>query len=577
MTLGILGSAFGGAQGGDFINDEGSLIGTALANTSGGGFGIAKTLEDKTGLALRYTVLNPDRTVRGYLAHKNDSQGLLELNSTGAGSFSVQSDVAELQQDPDLLADGNLVNVYYGDAYLHTWVIESPQSDSTDDGQAKIAVSGRGDLCLLDNAVLYPERPVGLDTQEDRYFNFGSKNGPWRIVSEWNRPKQVSQKSSYRWPYPTKWPRKALAYWIWTSNPEKPSKDGDRYFRSTLSLDETTKVRIYANGDEDLTVMVDGAVILEQRYDKWRKPRTATLTLTAGDHVVAARVGHDFKKRNHMAGDKKGAGLLLAVVTMGKKKVVVKGKVHRTTVVANILLRSKSKGWTVRDPLRGAPGWFPSQILSTFVSEARGRGVLGFDGISLGYTDKKDSAGVDWTGRISGSFKIGTPGLDLSRQLMERGMDIAMIQGVLNAWAYRGRDLRHTVALDGQTQRSGDPVTGIHPTSILTRYRRGWLEADRGSPRVETMLSAGGSSGQDDATASTNAALDSYASKMKTFVVVTNSLRGPQPGHHYDVGDTVTTPTPWGYRTAADVLSIGYAEQDGGVIEWSHQMVEVEA
>ena len=388
-------------------------------------------------------------------------------------------------------------------------------------------------------------------------------------------------RASYRWPFPKKWPRKVESRWIWNSNPERSSRDGDRYFRTTLDLDETTKVRIYADGDEDLLLMVDGAVVLRQRFDKWRKPHTVSMTLSAGSHVIAAQVGHEYKKRNHMAGDKKGAGLLLAVVTMGKKKIVKKGdkgkkQVHRATVVADVLLRSRSKGWTVRGPRRGAPGWFPSQILSTFVSEAQDRGVFGFDGITVGYTNTKDSSGVPWSKRISSSYKVGVGGLDFARQLMERGMDVAMIKGVLHAWVYRGRDLRHTVSLDSDISNSGDSVAGLHPNVVITRYRRGWVEVKRkNARRIEGTLSSGGSDGGADAISAANSSLDSYADTPETFVLVTNNLRGPQPGYHYEVGDTVTSPLPSGGRGAAEVLSIGYAEQDGGVVEWSHQMVVV--
>lgn len=576
MTLGVLGPAFANAQGGELINDEGPTLGPAEAYAGAGGFDLMTVLPDRTRQALKHTVLSPDRAVLRELVHCNSPQGTLELNATGAGSLQVRSDTPELLEDPDLLADGNLIDVHYGDAYLHTWVVESRKDDTDVRRQATEAFSGRGDLCLLDNAVLYPEHPVTLETSEDRYFNFGSVDGPWRVSSEWSRPKQVSMQGSYRWPFPSKWPRKAAAMWVWTSNPERASKDGSRYFRTTLSLDETTKVRIYAVGDEDLTLLVDGRVVLRQRFDRWRKARAVNLTLTGGSHLIAARVGHRYRQRHHATGDGKGAGLLLAVVTMGTKKVVTKSDgTKRIEVVRDMLLRSRSKGWLARGPLSGPPGWFPSQVLAAFITEAQARGVLGFEGITLGYTDRLDSGGNPWRRRVASTYKVGTGGLDLVRQLVERGMDVAMVQGTLHAWALRGRNLQHSVALDGHVSGSGEPVAGIHPNAILTRYRRGWLEYARsaGQGRVEAALTSGAAEERADALDQTKAAWDEYAESAETFTVVTNSLRGPQPGYDYNVGDTVTAPLPAGRRGPATVLSIGYAEQAGGVVEWSHQML----
>lgn len=578
--IGVLGPAFARADGGDFINDDGPTLGPAEADAGAGGFDLMTGLADRTRLALRHVVRDPDRVSLGALVKLNAPQGLVEINGVGSGSLAIRSDHPQLLENPDLLNDGNLIDVFYGDAYLHTWVVEAPKNDTTEDRQAVKAYQGRGDLCLLDNAVLYPERPVSLDTSEDRYFNFGSVDGPWRVTSEWDRPKQVSMRSSYRWPFPSKWPKAAAASWVWTSNPDRASKDGDRYFRATLSLDDTTKVRIFAVGDEDLMLMVDGRVVLRQRFDRWRRARAVNLTLTAGDHLIAARVGHEYRKRHHAAGDGKGAGLLLAIATMGTKKVVTKGGTHgerevnKVSVVRKVLLRSRTKGWLVRGPRSGPPGWFPSQILSAFVSEAQDRGVLGFDGITLGYTNTHDSAGVPWRHRLSTSYKVGTGGLDLMRQLVERGVDVAMVQGSLHAWVTRGRNLQHAVALDGYTAGSGDAVGEFHPNALLTRYRRGWAEFTRnaGRGRIEAALTAGGSDDRDDARDGAHAALDEYADTQEQFTVVTNSLRGPQPGYHYAEGDVVTSPVPGGGRAAAQVLSIGYAGQEGGVVEWSHTM-----
>lgn len=583
MTLRVLGTAFANAEGGDLINDDGPTLGPALGYVpSSGGFDLMTGLADRTRLALKHTILAPDRTPLGALLHRNGPQGTMELNATGAGSMNLRTDASV---NLDLLAEGNLIDVHYGDAYLHTWVIEAPQEDTTDDRQAALSYSGRGDLALLDNAVLYPERPVDLDTSEDRFFNFGSADGPWRIASEWSRPKQVAMRTSYRWPSPKLWPKTVAAYWIWTSNPDRASRDGDRYFRTTLTLDSTTKVRILAVGDEDLMLMVDGREVLRQRFDKWRKTRAVNLTLGPGDHLIAARVGHDYRRRMHASGDGKGAGLLLAVVTMGVKKVVTKGGKHgqrqvkKRAFVRKILLRSRTKGWTVRGPRDGPPGWFPAQVLSTFVTEAKDRGVRGFDGITIGYTNRKDSAGVEWRRRVATSYKVGTQGLDLLRQLVERGLDVAMVEGTLHAWDSRGRNLRHSVALDGHASASGTRVPTVHPTAMLTRWRRGWAEFTHSGSggRVEAALTAGGSDDRADAKAGATAALDEYAEAQETFTVTTNSLRGPQPGYHYGVGDTVTAPVPGGGRAAAQVLSIGYAEQEGGVVEWSHQMLLVGA
>lgn len=537
--------------------DAPGMVGIAAATLT------ATTTAQNAGRQLRVSVYTPGGVLIAHLPRRSGLAGMAEHNAPGSGQLTVHAYDDVLEEHPTLWDDGNIVRVSLGAKEIQAWVMEGWSFDRAADGSMNLTRTGRGDLSILDNAVLYPELTLHRLTSDDRFFNFGSVEGDWYVPKEWGTPKGVRYRKSHRYPLPKKWPFKR-AQWLWAGKgPEKPTPNQRRnYFRSTITVTENTNVRMWAAGDDTLLLFVDGNLVLRHNRGGWRKVKSHTMLLTPGTHVVAAMVRNDTESGDDRCG-----------FLFGAAKVNKKGEILDT------LLVSKPTKWKVRRALSAPPGWFPSQVLAAFVEEGQARGVESFDTFTLGYTNKKDSSGRPWRDRISQSYRIGTRGMDLTTQLSERGMDVAMKAGKLHAWIERGYDLSRFVALDGWIRSTGSGSTSHIVTEALVKYRQGWTDFTSAPlqsvyGRRETTVSAGGAVERREARNQARAAFEEYGEPEETYEVGTTSLKGPQPFYDYDVADIVLAPTKDG-RGRARVLSISWTETESGDVEWTHQLYPV--
>lgn len=560
-TLGVIAGGYG------LVDEEPLALGLGVAYADAPGMTPVTTSllsDDSEGREFRVTVYDPDGNFIAHLPRRRGVQILCEHNTPGSGGLEMDEYDDVLAEHPNLWDDNNLVTVRFGTTDVKTWVMESWAFNSGDDGSRVLTRTGRGNLAILDNAILYPEKQLRHDTSDDRYFNFGSAVGPWYNSGEWKTPKGVKKSESDRAPLPRKWPKtKPQAQWLWSTNPEKTTKQNVNYFRGSFTLSESTRVRFYAAGDDSLLLLLDGEPIIRHAMRRWQTTHSVTKVVPAGTHLVAAMVRNDEGPRTLTP--KKSAFLFLVAEVDKKNKVI------------DVIMRSAPNRFKVRRELQEAPGWFPANVVQSFVTEAQTRDVASMNTVSLGFTDTRDSTNRKWSQRLSQSYKIGTRGLDLLSQLVERGLDIDMTpDGVIRAWVDRGRDLSNWISLDGWTALSGQGVTAGLMNQALVKFRNGWAEFTEETSaalygRREGPVSAGGAADRTDARKQAQAAFREYAYPETTFSVTTSSMSGPQPFVNYDIYDVVLAPTATG-RTPCRVLSIAGTENDDGTVEWTHAL-----
>lgn len=558
----------------DLYLDAPGLIPLNAAAGSGG----------NAGHELRVSVYTADRTIIAHLPDRKGVQGLVERNGLGSGAIEIHQYADTLLTHPDLWDDNNQVTVWLGAVPILTWIMEEWAYSTNDDGSRSFNRVGRGNLSVLENAILYPEQALRRNTSDDRYFNFGSADGPWRKPAEWRTPRGVKYRKSHRFAKPFGWPDNRCQ-WIWWKSPERASKIGPAYFRAEFTLDERTRVRFWLAGDDNALLMLDGEPILRQKDDHWRKPKAITRVLTAGTHNVAARVENlgdtddDAALDSYIIGGGGGPSLDSGIVVGPRRAgfLFLAASVTKKNKIRDVLLRSNTTRWTVRKELSEAPGWFPATVLQAFVLEAQARGVLGFSSITIGFTAGKDSDKRPWIRRIAQSYRMASRGLDLMQQVVERGVDVAMTpEGELRAWVNRGADRSSVVALNEYTDATGRGTASGIINTVLVKSRRGWTEHIEEPSlglygRRESGVSAGGASDVGDARSQANAVFDETAYPDPSYSLTTTSLRGPQPFLDYDLCDILTVPTQQG-RGKARVLAIAFTESDAGDVEWSHTM-----
>ncbi|MGZ6838565.1 MAG: hypothetical protein ACXVGE_22100, partial [Blastococcus sp.] len=334
---------------------------------------------------VRVSVYDPNFTFIAHVPRRRNVKWQDELNTPGAGSFDVQLDDAILTAHSNLLDDFNIVQISVNGTPVKSFVIEAKNRVNVGAGEQAdrwVTVSGRGVLCLLGNAVVYPEYPLRYNTADLRSFDYGSKDGGWRVTSDWGTPLGVTQGSSSSirgTRYPLYWPDHA-AQWLWSVNPNAASAPGANYFRGSFSLASATRVTIYAAGDNDLELQLDGEVVI--RSNNWRHCATYSVDLAAGTHLVAAKVVN-----YSTATGNNPAGFICSV-----------GRVDRNNKLQQWLLRGTTSTFKVRG-YGSPPGWYSASILKTLVTEAQARSVVGFSPITFGFTDTTDTSGAVWTGR----------------------------------------------------------------------------------------------------------------------------------------------------------------------------------
>lgn len=486
-----------------------------------------------------------------------------ELNQPNAFSLTMQLDDELLTTvHPSLMNRGRIVTMSTEGAKRRSYVIEQREIEYAADGAARaITVSGRGVLALLGHGEVYPESPgtsggIRWDQADNRAFDYGSLDGPWRVTSEWVTPVGLrwDDPSSIRKGLPAKYPDPA-AEWLWITDPNAPTPPQYCYFRGGFSLTSTTRVKIFAQGDERMRMKLDGEEIIV-KGSRWWDLNVYTTTLEAGYHLLASRV----QALQHN-GANNPAAFLCSVAAVDRN-----GKILRW------IKRSAPSGFLVRQLLPGddAPGWFPASVLKLLVNEGKERNTHTFDAMTFGFDDTNDTDSNAWTVRHDQSFDIGVSYLDVLEKLVEDGMDVDMSPTLeINAWKERGTDLSDTVRLIPPYVKSLKVTSNeaAMKNRALVRGATGWLQYNDGTSesangRRETLMTLGGALSDSQARRVAIAGLGDLKDPLITVEVTIDSELGPQPFVDFNVGDTVSSYTDGGSIVPCRVMSVGCAEND---------------
>lgn len=525
------------------------------------------------------SVYKPDATT--LIAHvplRKGVQWLDEMNATGTGSFQIHLDDKLVADHPDLLDQFNIVKFSIKGRKVKAWIIEDVNPTRVSSGEAAdrwVTVSGRGALAALESAVIYPEYGVRATSPEVRHFDFASKEGSWRVASEWFAPSGVlwTADTTARRTYPTGWPD-PLAYWLWSSSPLATAPAGRNWFRASFTLTEKKTGLLYIAADNVGSVYLDGQMVGSTEDIAWGFTKLVSfpVTLVAGDHTVAVWVD------NHASSLMNPGGMLLTIMDANAVGEVTTDNIFRTTPSNTIV---KAYG--------DAPGWHAANMLDQLVKEAQDRLVEAVLPITIGFQPDRDTDGKLWVDRQDRTANVGTTDLlDLATQLIEVSMDIEMTPDmVLNAWIRRGLDYSQDIKLlPGRdvTEAAATVRGGRVKNQALLKSGSGWVELSSPSSkdeygRRETGLSVGNAGSTDQLINVGVAALQEVSRPEATIPLSYTSIRGPQPYEDFNLGDVISVPQEFKGMTPARLMSIAGSEQETS-IQWDldfypHNVVDV--
>lgn len=538
---------------------------SVLVDLPGGALYAAPPRRD-TPAGMRLAILDASKAVlTPDLRNRMALSGVVEDGGPGAVSVTLSMDDFEAL-DPDWLDPNNLMRVYLDGTSVAEALMDAAPPVQLDNGTWVHQIDGRGSEAILDNGVLYPEV---WHEDEDRQFDYSSQRTPyggWYVASDWHVPHSRSIRTSFRWTenkrhWPKGWPDTA-GRWLWSSDPERGSYNGPRWFRSEFTTSEAMNVRIWAAGDDTLQLKLDGNVIMSVAQGGWHKARSVKLRLEAGGHVIAARV-------TNMPG-----GLGTELNASGFACSI--GKLDSHSRVTYWIRRTATPSlWVVTT--RPVPGWYPPLALRAHVIEGRSRGVQGYSGITWGFTDTHDSAGRPWVWRRDLSIPIGTSGTGIVDLVRQHGYQVAMLPGLrLAVWRSRGRNLHSIIRLGGKVTQRGftSRVWSRVKTAVLTHAAFGWRAyrsdldgLNTAYGRRETMLSAGNAKSGASAERQSLATLRDVATPEETIDIQHTNAEGPQPFLDYTIADLINVQYRGRWITAR-VKSIAFTQTDTG-ISWT--------
>lgn len=220
-----------------------------------------------------------------------------EFNTPGYGRLSVPMGTA----DADLLGKDRVIRCKYDGTLVFSWFIETlDRQRVSSDGQRVLTVEGRSILAWLDSAIVFPQGGIADFTSAERPFNFASADGPWKLTADWAAPQVLLWKNdaTARKNLPVKWPDRDAA-WIWKTNPStKVQRGAVNYFRKTITLAESKRVKFWMTCDNSADVYLNGTLVMSSskfvdNAPTFSQMATFQTRLGAGDHVIAARVRNE--------------------------------------------------------------------------------------------------------------------------------------------------------------------------------------------------------------------------------------------------------------------------------------------
>lgn len=493
-----------------------------------------------------------------------------ELNGPGLGTVDIPvTALTQVQHD-------RVIKVRYRGSIVFAFVIEAIARVHVSGDDAPWArVSGRGLMCWLEDAVVYPAGGLTYYAPSERPFNFAATGAQFESDLVWTAPLGLkwTAATDYRKGRPKNWPDRA-AYWIWKTNPASAvAADTTNWFRSYLVTTEAKRLRFFATADNYFRLYMDGALILSTSSlrgegSTWNKLASRTMTIPAGSHRIAAVVTNG---KNGSATNK--AGFLFCVA-----------EVDDTGKPTRVLRRSNTTNWQVSDD---EPKMYPAEIVDALLDEAHNRAVgagqdTRVDYLARGWTETEDSSGRTWSTKVATSVRCGTHLLDVVHQMVDEGIDFWADPANLELCAYetRGTDRTETILLTIAKNLSEYETlaTSTGKTVALVRTADGWTTAadsagvtERG--RRESFLEFGNT--RSEATGAARAARILKRTARLTNAVtraVSVPRSGVRPFLNYKVGDRITAVSTTGTKAIARVLSLTLAEPDTGVLYCENEL-----
>jgi hypothetical protein len=504
-------------------------------------------------------------TVKQPIKARRGLRFMEEHNGPGFGTIAIPLSQASA------VAYDDVVKLRYNGTTVSAFMVETIGKVWVDVDGSWVTISGRGLLAWLDDAIVYPQWGLRYYSPVDRPFDFAGVGGNFESRVVWTRPlgTQYRNMTDYRKGLPAKWPDR-FAYWIWKTSPTASVADGARnWFRSSITLSSTTRLRFYATADNFFRLFVDGTLLLSTSDLRgegatWKKLASRTITLGAGTHHLAAVV------TNGANGSGTNRAGFLCTVT----KVTSDGK------PGAVVRRSNKTQWWVTDD---EPRWYPAEILDVLRSEAIARGASRLSYMTIGWTNTADSSSRAWSTTVVRKIRCGTSLLDVASLCVDLGIDLWLdpASQTLNAYETRGTDRSATVSLRIRKNLESYALRGdaTGKTHALVRSADGWTAVSNTAGitsrgRRETFLEFGNTRSETTAAAGANRILSRTA---KTTITVERVLAYPttdaKPFLDFAPGDRIKAVGLDGTQKNARVLSITIAENDTtGAVEYEPEL-----
>lgn len=475
------------------------------------------------------------------------------LGEVGSAQLSVPLLQAIMQTNPALLDNAivkvatNLTGTTLTEIF--GFLAEGGQftliSDQEDAGKQR-DLQCRGLLGLFDDWIVYPETGIHAHSGDQRAFGWMSAESThWFDQSQWSgtihgkRWADIAATAD-RYHLPKGWPDPD-AQWVGTNSKEK------QYFRTKVTVDEDTPVRVYASADEDLHVYLDSELIISNNshevgyteLNHWRG------VLTAGTHTFGIKFLKVFSptaytRWNGSGYDFTDADKMIFTVCSLKPNGNVDEVLRHTSEASTWLAVGLDDG--VRPPT-----WTAAGIVGKLVAEARDRGVDSATRITLNFDKSLDSDGTAWPDLHERGWPVGEKGSKVIADLAELDVDFDMLPDLtLNAYVDQGADVSATVQLVQGTNilRYTINPTPIIATTLLVRSHNRWVErtdaaAETANDRREGFLQTGGSLSREQARHVGDRALDDLAREQMTATAEIIATTGCVPYLDFGKGDTV--------------------------------------
>lgn len=491
-------------------------------------------------------------------------------NETGTGSFTVPYD-SSYGTPPiparDLFARDLVVRFVEDGVPRFACVIEEDTVHMVDD-QPRITVSGRGLLCWLERAMIYPLRGLRRKSRTDRVFGFGAGDVfAGALGSTWVAPQEEASTS-----IPANWPNTSI-YRIWPSTIGSAPPGQRAWFYTSFTTTVGQQIRIDATGDDVVKVWMDDELLIDQDGTERPNPGVNMMTtvrknLPAGVHwvmIYGQQLSVEDAADLGITGPG-GAWVALRIAT-------ITGDDDNGTQ----LLRTGASGWL---STHEEPGWTPGFCVRRMVTEANTRGT-NFGTWTTGFTNDEDSNGVPWLHNISKTWPVGTDYLKFVLDLAETGIDFWFTPlRVLTAAQSRGTDKSGSVYLfpSGNVTQYG--VTRRHKfrTVAAVNTGEGWTEvidpAESARGRMETRIDLTNVDSISQGIVIAGESLGALAAPVRETDGDNTSIipwSGANPYQDFGLADIVSVPDGAGGTTTATVMAISYRGGDNGD-QWSLEL-----